>query len=78
MVINFNEDSFILIDSLRESLIDAIITTYEYEPLVGVTSIKDPKGEVTEFIYDTFNRLKEVRDSEGNLITDHSYHYRVN
>lgn len=58
------------------SLQNAMITTYTYEPLIGVTSMTDPKGYTIHFEYDTYNRLKEVKDADGNVVTDYDYHYR--
>ncbi|MDL5514707.1 RHS repeat protein [Arenibacter sp. M-2] len=63
--------------ALRSGLSDAMLTTYTYDPLVGVTSITDPKGYTIYYSYDSFNRLKEVRDSEGNLVTDYEYYYKT-
>jgi hypothetical protein len=35
------------------------VTTYTYDPLIGVTSITPPSGIRETFVYDTANRLKE-------------------
>jgi len=64
------------LNSLRSSLPNAMITTYTYKPLVGVTSITDPKGMKTTYEYDTFGRLKEVRDNDGKLLSENEYHYK--
>ncbi len=63
---------------LREStgLTDALVTTYTYAPLVGVTSITDPKGYTMHYAYDDLNRLEEVRDGDGNLLSENQYHYK--
>jgi len=61
---------------LRSSLPNAMITTYTYKPLVGVTSITDPKGMKTTYEYDSFGRLKEVRDNDGKLLSENEYHYK--
>ena len=53
----------------------AMVTTFIYEPLVGVTSITDPKGQITSFVYDSFNRLSYVKDHDGNIIKANEYHY---
>lgn len=54
------------------------ITTYTYDPLIGVTSITPPSGIREVYIYDTANRLKEIRqDSKtGNLIKEFKYNYK--
>ncbi len=61
---------------LRTELPAAMVTTYVYDPLVGVTSVTDPRGETITFIYDQYNRLQEIKDSNGNLVSDYKYHYK--
>ncbi|TPN83890.1 hypothetical protein [Aquimarina algicola] len=75
---NFNETSISSLENLRnhQDLKDAMITTYTYDPLVGMTSLTDPKGYITYYIYDDFNQLKEVRDVNNNLITEYKYYYK--
>ncbi|MGQ7855257.1 RHS repeat domain-containing protein [Pedobacter sp. WC2501] len=70
-VINF-------VNTLRSSplLKDALITTYTYKPLVGVTSQTDAKGMTTYYEYDVFGRLKYVRDQNGNILKQTDYHYK--
>jgi YD repeat-containing protein len=62
--------------SLRDSLADAMVTTYTYDPLVGVTSVTDPKGYVIYYEYDQFNRLKQVKDQDGKILSANKYHYK--
>jgi|GEM_PF-6410816 len=60
------------------------ITTYTYNPLIGVTSITPPSGMREIYIYDTANKLKEVKqmqkDSSGNFIyktvKENNYNYK--
>lgn len=84
-------------DASENQLIDALdtfrkntnlsnfqITTYTYNPLIGVTSVTPPSGMREIYIYDTANRLKEVKrqekDSSGNFIyrtlSENEYHYK--
>lgn len=56
-------------------LANAQIMTYTYEPLIGMTSETDPKGETTYFQYDTFNRLSEIKDENGKIVKLFSYVY---
>ncbi len=62
--------------ALRNNLTGALITTYDYKPLVGITKITDPRGKKTTYHYGSFNRLKEIRDENGNIIEDYDYNYR--
>ncbi|WP_282163102.1 RHS repeat protein [Ulvibacterium marinum] len=64
------------LQKLRDDLPQAMVTTYTYNPLVGVTSVTDPRGYTMTYSYDTANRLVEVRDADGHLVTDYEYHYK--
>ena len=61
---------------LRNGLPNAMITTYTHKPLVGVSSIMDPKREVITYVYDGFNRLEKVIDAQGNTVSENKYNYR--
>jgi len=71
------EASLILaLSALRNALPDAMVTTYTYAPLIGVTSITDAKGISTYYEYDSFGRLQFVKDNNRNLISENRYHYK--
>jgi hypothetical protein len=66
-----------LIDALdtfrkESALKNAQISTYTYDPLIGLTSITPPSGIREVYLYDSVNRLKEIKqqekDTAGNLI----------
>ena len=63
-------------NALRTSFPNAFIKTYTYDPLVGVTSITDPKGDTVYYTYDGLGRLQYVKDAQGKLLTDYQYHYK--
>lgn len=66
-------------NTLRASLSsmpNVMITTYTHKPLIGVSTITDPRGDRKTFEYDSSNRLKLVRDNNGNIITENDYHYK--
>jgi YD repeat-containing protein len=63
-------------DDLRIHPSDSEITTYTYKPLVGMTSMTDTKGLTTYYEYDGFQRLKSIKDSDGNIVKSYDYHYR--
>jgi YD repeat-containing protein len=58
------------------ALANAMVTTYTHIPLVGISTITDTKGDKITYYYDSFNRLKEVRDKDNNILSENSYHYR--
>lgn len=64
------------IDEVRLYPVEAKMTTFTHEPLVGVTSITDANGVSVYFEYDAFNRLKLKRDQDGNIIEWFDYKFQ--
>ncbi|WP_456458461.1 PKD domain-containing protein [Reichenbachiella sp.] len=50
-------------------------TTYEHIPLVGITKVTDPNGQETTYEYDEFNRLKNIKDHNGDIVEHYRYNY---
>jgi hypothetical protein len=73
---NFNETNLPAINALRTSLPNAMISTYTHIPLVGVSTMTDPKGDVFTYVYDSFNRLQAVKDKNGNILSENQYNYK--
>lgn len=65
------------LNALRTALPNAMITTYTYKPLVGISTVTDPKGDTQIYIYDAFNRLQLVKDAQDNILSENQYHYRT-
>ncbi|WP_192350275.1 RHS repeat domain-containing protein [Algoriphagus sp. Y33] len=70
--------SNIIIDELRLHPADAMMTSYTYEPLVGMTSQTDPRGYTVNYFYDTANRLQTIKDEDGNILEHYEYNYAGN
>ena len=49
--------------------------SYDYLPLIGLSSSTDINGYTTTHQYDSFNRLFSTKDPDGNLLRDLYYHY---
>ena len=63
-------------DEVRLYPKDAQMTTYTYEPLVGMTSATDPSGKTVFYEYDGFQRLKLIRDQDGKIVKQFDYKYQ--
>ncbi|MDD7884636.1 RHS repeat domain-containing protein [Flavivirga sp. 57AJ16] len=73
----YNQSTMIsTLNKIRTGLPNAMVTTYTYDPLIGVTSTTDPKGYTVFYEYDDFNRLEFVRDADGNLLSENKYNYK--
>ena len=62
------------LDKLR-TLSNALITTYTYAPLRGITSVTDPANQRQTFEYDGLGRLKLIRDTQDKIVENYKYHY---
>lgn len=64
--------------NLRQSqwVQDALVTTYSYDPLIGVRSITPPSGIRESYIYDTANRLEKIVDVNGKVLKEFKYNYK--
>ncbi|NVM62174.1 hypothetical protein FHW88_000450 [Mucilaginibacter sp. SG538B] len=65
-------DSF---DDIRICPADAQINSFTFDPMLGVTSSTDGKSETTYYEYDSFQRLMNVKDKDGNIVKHTDYHY---
>lgn len=66
------------LDDFRKqpALKGALITTYTYDPVVGITSLTPPSGKRELYRYDSASRLESVVDVSGNRISTYQYHYK--
>ncbi|MEG0915640.1 MAG: RHS repeat domain-containing protein [Myroides sp.] len=63
------------LNSLRTAFPNAMVTTYTYKPMIGVSSITDENGKTTTYEYDTFNRLTTIKDYLGNILNEYQYNF---
>lgn len=54
----------------------AMVTSYTYKPLVGMTSKTDERGITEYYQYDSFQRLQNVLDFDSNIQKNYHYKYR--
>ena len=64
-----------MLQPLRTQLKKALVSTYAYDPLVGMTSQTDPSGRTTTYEYDALGRLLRTRDEQGRVLSQQQYHY---
>jgi hypothetical protein len=64
------------IDELRLYPANAQMTTYTYKPLIGISSQCDVNNRISYYEYDTFGRLKLIRDQDKNIIKRFDYQYQ--
>jgi len=65
-----------LIDEVRIYPAAAQMTTFTYQPGVGVATVTDSNNRVIYYEYDSFSRLKSIRDTNGNILKLFKYNYR--
>ncbi|WP_336687730.1 hypothetical protein [Chryseobacterium bernardetii] len=76
-----NNDETTLLNAFKtfkDNLSGYQITTYTYDPLIGVRSITPPSGIREVYLYDDAGRLKEIREQNntGKLLKEFNYHYK--
>ncbi|WP_299189854.1 RHS repeat domain-containing protein [uncultured Aquimarina sp.] len=64
------------LQTIRSLFPNSMVTTYTYDLLIGITSITDPLGYTMTYHYDDLNRLKFVKDADGNLVSENQYNYK--
>jgi YD repeat-containing protein len=64
------------LDEVRVYPAGALMTTYTYRPLAGMTSQMDANHVATYYEYDGLGRLQYVRDQDGNLLKTYEYNYK--
>lgn len=51
------------------------VNQYDYLPLVGLIRIIQPNGLQNTYEYDSFYRLKAIKDDKGNILKSYKYNY---
>lgn len=63
------------LSALHTGLPNAQVTTYTFKPGVGMSSETDPRGITVHYEYDSYQRLKTVKDDQGRI--QKSYDYNI-
>lgn len=62
-----------LVDELRLYPKGSKMTTYVYNPLIGVSASCNEQNKISHFEYDEYGRLISIRDSERNILKAYQY-----
>lgn len=65
------------LNKIRLALPNAIVSTYTYIPLLGISSETNDRGLTTFYEYDAQGRLKAVKDQDGKILKLIEYQYRA-
>lgn len=63
------------IDELRLYPKGSLMTTYTYNPLMGVTTQTDANNRITYYTYDNLARLTLIKDKDFNIIKQYCYNF---
>lgn len=64
------------IDEIRLYPQGAQMTTYTYDPLIGMTSQCDANNRIAYYEYDSFGRLLCIRDDQRNILKQYEYKFQ--
>jgi hypothetical protein len=63
------------VDEVRIHPSEALMTTYTFEPLMGMTSENNSDNTITKYLYDKLYRLETVKDKNDNILKHYEYKY---
>jgi hypothetical protein len=66
-----------IIDELRLYPKGALMATYNYTPMVGITSQCDANNNIQYYEYDAMGRLKVAKDRSSNILKQYDYRYKT-
>lgn len=65
-----------LIDELRLYPQGSMMTTFNYEHLVGLKTQTNERNNLLKYEYDAFNRLLRIRDEDNNILKQFEYKFQ--
>ena len=63
------------LNKIRQAFPLALVNTYAYRPLVGITSEVNTRLLTTMYDFDALGRLRLVRDQDGKMLKKNEYKY---
>lgn len=67
----------VLVDDVRFRPLNSQMTTYTYNPLIGISSVTDNNNRTTYYEYDDLGRLKTTKDEDGFILNSYKYKYAL-
>lgn len=65
------------VDEVRLYPVDAMMTTYTYDPFYKqLTSVMKPNNQAEYYIYDKKGRLERIIDINGKILKEYQYNYK--
>lgn len=76
-----NAKEKLLIDALNTfrndpAMKNFMVSSFTYNPLIGVTNTISANGMMESYVYDSYNRLHSVKDVDGNTVKSYQYNYK--
>jgi hypothetical protein len=63
------------LNNLRTGLPNALVTTYTYDFVYGLSSVTDPAGRTNYYFYDGIGRLLYIQDQDLNVVKRFAYNF---
>ena len=63
--------------NFQNTFSNAQVSTYTYDPLIGVKSITDIGGNTSYFTYDNEHRLQYLKNKDKQVLEAYKYHYKL-
>ncbi len=73
---NTNASVSVQVDDIRFYPKEARMSTYTYIPSIGASAVSDENSNCRYYEYDSFGRLKLVKDQNGKILEKTEYNYK--
>jgi YD repeat-containing protein len=67
----------VIIDDLRLCPVGANMSTFTYQPLLGITTMCNSRNEFVYYDYDGLGRLKTIKDQDNKILKLYDYQFQT-